>query len=109
MQCLLSKRCILQESEGGVAAAAWKKIWSSHSLYKVEDQESMIDEMMNGAPYVLVGDHTEMMTLGMGNGACNWGMMSETFLPVGFGIAFQKGAPFMDEFDRMYTAKREMG
>ena len=76
---------------------------SDNSLYKVEDQEKMIDEMVKGAPYVIVGDYTEMMTLAIGNGACNWGMMSETFLPVGFGIAFQKGTPFKDKFDRMYV------
>ena len=91
---------VFQESQTAVEAAAWQKILADDSL--ILDQESVVRSIVHeGGKGVLFGDYTNMMTLGMDSGGCNWGMMHETFLPVGFGIAFQKGTPFKDAFDEM--------
>ena len=34
---------------------------------------------------------------------CNWGMMEQTFLPLGFGIAFQQRTPYKPHFDKVYV------
>ena len=70
----------------------------------MEDQAGVVhDIVVQEAPYVLMGDHTEMKSLGIASGACNWDMMKETLMPFEFGIAFPKGTPFKVEFDKMYA------
>ena len=52
-----------------------------------------------GSLHVIMGDYTDLQTRAIESGYCNWGMLEDTFLPSGFGMAFYKGTPFKDAID----------
>ena len=51
--------------------------------------------------HVVFGDNTELIRLARHTGLCNWGILDDKYLPMGFGAAFVQRSPYKIFIDEM--------
>ena len=52
---------------------------------------------------VLIQDYSLAVLNARETGLCNWGMLDERFMPLGYGIALPKGSPYKESFDIVWV------
>ena len=66
-----------------------------------------INALLDGTPGVVFCDYTTAVGYAHKYAAarqeevCDWGMLDDTFLPLGFGIAFYQGSPYKPHIDEV--------
>ena len=51
--------------------------------------------------HVVFADYTELVWRARLTGLCNWGILDDRYLPLGFGAAFVQRSPYKKYFDEM--------
>ena len=51
--------------------------------------------------HVMFSDYTGIQFRARAAGLCNWGMLNDRYLPLGFGAAFVQGSPYKTFIDNM--------
>ena len=51
--------------------------------------------------HVVIEDHTELVLAARRTGLCNWGILDDRYLPLGFGAAFVQRSPYKMFIDEM--------
>ena len=90
-----------QEAEGGDLAEVWKRMSTNLEKYLPDSFTSTFKAMfLTDTPRVIFEDQTAIQLVGHRLGHCNWGLLLDTFLPLGFGVAFYQGTPYKEHFDQ---------
>ena len=88
-----------KEATDGDFAAVWKKIDSNRERYLVEYNE-LIETMFSlHKPSVVIKDYSAAILDARRLGYCNWGVLDEHFMPLGYGIALPEDSPFVQYFN----------
>ena len=51
--------------------------------------------------HAIFGDYAFLLQKARLTGLCSWGMLSERYLPLGFGVAFVQGSPYKKYIDQV--------
>ena len=62
---------------------------------------SLHEALTTPGSHVVFSDYTEMQRIARATGLCNWGMLNDRYLPLGFGAAFAQGSPYKKFIDDM--------
>ena len=76
-----------------------RRIESNPAKYAIHPKSSVQMMLTEGTPAVVISDYTALRRNAQQSGQCNWAMLEQTYLPLGFGVAFQQGSPFKTFID----------
>ena len=94
---------ILQNSPDPSFQEVWRRVNLDPDKYFVSSSSQAIYNMFDTQiPAVVFKDYWSavMKARRRGPAYCNWGMLKDTFLPLGYGMAFQQGSAYKSYFDR---------
>ena len=78
---------------------AWRRINSNQEKY-LRETEIVVPEILSGEGLpVVIKDYTILQMYARSTGLCNWGMLEDRFMPLGFGVAFVQGSPYRKFID----------
>ena len=90
-----------QEATGGPLVEVWKRISSNPDKYFVVVAKAIKRMLYDGEAAVLIQDYTSSIMAARETGLCNWGMLQERYMPLGYGIAFPQGSQYKEYFDKV--------
>ena len=88
-----------QKATGGPLVEVWKRISSNTDKYFVLISEALPRLLHNGEAAVLIQDYSSAKMAARATGFCNWGMLQDRYMPLGYGIALPQGSPHKKYFD----------
>ena len=96
--------CCFKQADEGPFVAVWERIMRDPEANLVQYMTATVREMiLEEKPAVIFSDYTSAIFRALSTEQCNWGMLDDTFMPLGFGIAFPQGSPFKPYIDRAWV------
>ena len=84
----------------------WRRLNSNPEKYFVSSVSAAIYDMFDTQiPAVVFKDYWSAVMKARRRKPkfCNWGMLKDRFLPLGYGMAFQQGSPYKPYFDKAWV------
>ena len=88
-----------QGATEGPLVEVWKRISSNQDKYFVRVSKALQKMLHDGEAAVMIQDYTSAIMSARATGFCNWGMLKDRYMPLGYGIAFPQGSPYKEYFD----------
>ena len=79
----------------------WRRMSSNPDKYLREVNITVPEVLTMKGSHVVFSDYTFLVMVARDTGLCNWGLLEERYLPLGFGVAFVEGSPYKKFIDEM--------
>ena len=79
----------------------WRKMKSNPEKYFKPSDIAVLMAMTMEGSHVVFSDHTNLVRLARRTGLCNWGILDDRYLSLGFGAAFVRRSPYKMYIDEM--------